>query len=288
MKDPALVSVVNGLGYMQQPSSLKGRFVLEDEQSPSIMILMASSPTEERRPAPARRKADADWYNDFYKKPQAGLAPWYRFLLPELRNTVRPSTRLIELGCGQGHILRVLAQNDFLPEEHITGLDQSKAAVDFCSQHLSKARFLTGDLYDLKELSADAFDVCLLMETIEHLEEPQPAIANIRRILKPEGLLYVSFPNYLHLPWLLVRILAEKLNHPNWIVLQPVDKIYTTFGVTRLFRQAGFDFIKGVGCNYGPPVLYPLETDGMTRLLNSLGLWRLSFHPILVFRKAPR
>lgn len=249
---------------------------------------MASRPTEERQPAPARRKADADWYDEFYKKPQAGLAPWYRFLLPELRGTVGPSTRLVELGCGQAHILRILAQCNLLPQENITGLDQSKAAVDFCAEQLPQARFLTGDLYDLKELQSDAFDVCLLMETIEHLEEPGPAIANIRRILKPGGLLYLSFPNYLHLPWLLVRILAEKLNHPNWIVLQPVDKIYTTFGVTRLFRKGGFEFLKGVGCNYGPPILYPLETDGMTRLLNSLGLWRLSFHPILVFRKTPR
>lgn len=137
----------------------------------------------------------------------------------------------------------------------------------------------------MSNLDAEAFDACLLMETIEHLEEPDRPLANIRRILRPGGMLYVSFPNYLHVPWLLVRILAQKLDHPNWIVLQPVDKIYTVFGVAKLFHKAGFEFVKGIGANYGPPVLYPLETDGMTRLLNRFGLWRLSFHPILVFRK---
>src|SRR6185369_6211523 len=118
-----------------------------------------------------------------------------------------------------------------------------------------------------------------------HLENPEKPLSNIARILKPGGLLFVSFPNYLHLPWLLVRILAEKLNHPNWIVLQPVDKIYTVFGLITLFRKAGFDFRKGVGSNYGPPILYPLETDGLTRLLNGMRLWWVSFHPILVFQK---
>jgi 2-polyprenyl-3-methyl-5-hydroxy-6-metoxy-1,4-benzoquinol methylase len=246
---------------------------------------MTRHSANEGQPAPVRHKADADWYDEFYKHKQIGLAPWYRFLWPELKAQVTSTTKLVELGCGQGHILRLLAQNEILPQENITGLDQSKAAVEFCAQQLPKARFLTGDIYELKELTSDTYDTCLLMETIEHLEEPARPIANVFRILKPGGLLYLSFPNYLHLPWLLVRILAEKLNHPNWIVLQPVDKIYTTFAVTRLFKDGGFDFLKGIGSNYGPPVLYPLETDGMTRFLNSLGLWCLSFHPILVFRK---
>ena len=234
------------------------------------------------------RNQDADWYNKFYKTLQVGLSPWYRFLLPELSRTLKPSSRLLELGCGQAHILRVLARQGVLLEENITGVDQSKVAVEFCSEQLPKATFCTGNLYDLSNLPPASFDVCLLMETIEHVEAPEQPIANIRRLLKDDGLLYVSFPNFLHLPWLLVRILSEKLNRPNWIVLQPVDKIYTVFGVIRLFKKAGFRFIKGVGSNYGPPVLYPLETDSLTRLLNRLGLWRLSFHPILVFAKTGR
>lgn len=232
------------------------------------------------------RAHDAQWYNEFYRTRQLGLSPWYRFLLPELAKTLTPSSKLLELGCGQAHILRVLVERGLLQPENITGVDQSKVAVEFCAEHLPKARFLTGDLYDLNSLPPASFDVCLLMETIEHVEAPEQPMANILRLLKPKGLLYVSFPNFLHLPWLLVRILSEKLNRPNWIVLQPVDKIYTVFGVNRLFTRAGFRFLKGIGSNYGPPVLYPLETDGLTRLLNAIGLWWLSFHPILVFTKA--
>jgi 2-polyprenyl-3-methyl-5-hydroxy-6-metoxy-1,4-benzoquinol methylase len=233
----------------------------------------------------AGSERDAQWYNEFYKTKQTGLSPWYRFLLPELAKTLKKTSKLLELGCGQAHILRVLAREGMLLEESITGVDQSQVAVDFCGQQLPKARFLTGDIYDLSGLPAGAFDTCLLMETIEHIEKPEKPIANIFQVLKPGGLLYVSFPNFLHLPWLAVRILSEKLNRPNWIVLQPVDKIYTVFGVQSLFTKAGFRFVKGIGSNYGPPVLYPLETDGLTRLLNSIGLWRFSFHPILVFQK---
>lgn len=247
--------------------------------------MAAKVPDTQNTPQASGRAHDAQWYNEFYKTLQSGLSPWYRFLLPELRRSLKPSSRLVELGCGQAHILRVLAKEGVLPQENITGVDQSKVAVEFCTEQLPKATFCTGDLYDLSNLTPASFDVCLLMETIEHIETPQQPIANIRRLLKQDGLLYVSFPNFLHLPWLLVRILSEKLNRPNWIVLQPVDKIYTVFGVTKLFQKSGFRFEKGIGSNYGPPVLYPLEKDGLTRLLNSLCLWRFSFHPILVFTK---
>ena len=237
----------------------------------------------------ARTKAsehDADWYNEFYQTRQEGLAPWYRFLLPELQRDLRTDQQLLELGCGQAHVLRLLSQSGMIAPENLTGIDQSQAAIDFSSRNLPKAHFKVDDIYVLGKLGDAKYDACLLMETIEHLENPEPALASIRRVLKPGARVYVSFPNYVHLPWLLVRILAEKLNRPNWIVLQPVDKIYTVFTVIKLFEQAGFVFNKGIGSNYGPPVLYPLETDGMTRLMNKLRLWWLSFHPILVFTKS--
>jgi ubiquinone/menaquinone biosynthesis C-methylase UbiE len=171
-----------------------------------------------------------------------------------------------------------------LPESNIYAIDQSRTAVEFVRQALPQAHLETGDIYRLN-YPASQFDVCLLMETIEHLERPEQALSQIHRVLAKNGLLCVSFPNFLHLPWLAVRILAEKLNRPNWIVLQPIDKIYTVPSVKRLITTNKFEFVKGIGSNYGPPVLYPLETERLTKTLNALKLWWLSFHPILIFRK---
>ena len=227
---------------------------------------------------------EAEWYDEFYQQIQKQMGTWYQFLLPDLVRELKPETKLLELGCGQGHILRYLAGRNLIREENVYGMDQSKTAVEFVRLHLPRANIVTGDIYKL-EHPADLFKITLLMETIEHLEDPAPALQEICRVTEPGGILYVSFPNFLHLPWLAVRILAEKLNRPNWIVLQPVDKIYTVFGVIKLLQQAGFSFEKGIGSGYGPPVLYPLERPFMTNTLNALKLWWLSFHPILKFRK---
>lgn len=43
---------------------------------------------------------------------------------------------------------------------------------------------------------AGHFDLALLRDVIEHLDETETALANIRRVLKPGGYLYVTFPPY--------------------------------------------------------------------------------------------
>jgi len=226
----------------------------------------------------------SEWYDQFYEAVQQEVAPWNRFLIRDLIRELRPESRLAELGCGQGHVLRFLVGQRLIAEENIYAVDQSGKAVEFTAAQLPKAQVMVQDICKLAA-PKEAFDVALLMEIIEHLDHPEPALTNIWNVLKPGGVFYLSFPNYLHLPWLLVRILAEKLNRPNWIVLQPIDRIYTVFGVIRLAQQAGFRFEGGIGSVYGPPVLYQLEWDGLTSFLNRLGLWRLSFHPILKFQK---
>jgi hypothetical protein len=96
----------------------------------------------------------------------------------------------------------------------------------------------------------------------------------------------VSYPNFARPDWRVFRWLAERLNRPQWVVLQPIDKLYRVSQVIRMVEGAGFNFEQGIGSGYGPPFFYRFERDWMTKALNALGLWRLSFHPILVFRKA--
>jgi 2-polyprenyl-3-methyl-5-hydroxy-6-metoxy-1,4-benzoquinol methylase len=228
------------------------------------------------------------WYDDYYRRIATDICPWNEFLLPELADALKPDHKLVELGCGQGHVLQYISETKLLLQENIYGIDQSQVAVDFVRAHIPKANLSVGDLHQLN-LPAGNFDFCLLMETIEHLTDPLPVLDKINSLLKEDGVLYLSFPNYLHLPWLVVRILAEKLDKPNWIKLQPVDKIYTIFTIKRFMRAAGFELEKSIGTTYCLPMPWPwlrrLERPPLTRALNALGLWWISFHPIMKFRK---
>jgi hypothetical protein len=70
---------------------------------------------------------EAAWYDEYYKHVQTKMAPWYQYLLPDLLPELNTDSRLIELGCGQGHILRLLTRHSAIKEENIFGIDQSSA-----------------------------------------------------------------------------------------------------------------------------------------------------------------
>jgi ubiquinone/menaquinone biosynthesis C-methylase UbiE len=64
--------------------------------------------------------------------------------------------------------------------------------VDICNRHGCRA--VQGDVNNLPFLSKSV-DFVLFMEVIEHLEHPEKAIQEIRRILVPGGRLVLVFPN---------------------------------------------------------------------------------------------
>lgn len=230
------------------------------------------------------KKEHINWYNKFYKAEQTDFTSWYTFMLPELIKDLKSDSKLLELGCGQAKGLRYLANQDHIKQENLFGIDQSSIAIKFAKAKLPKANLKQGDVYSLK-YNNNTFDFVLMMEVIEHLENPLKALKEAYRVLKSNGILIISFPNYFNLPWLIVRILAEKLNKPNWIVLQPVDKIYTTLHIIKLCEKNSFKYQKCIGSNYFPPILWKYENKKITKFLNKLCLNHLAFHPILIFKK---
>lgn len=230
------------------------------------------------------KKTHINWYNEFYKNEQMDFTSWYSFMLPELVKRIQKDSIILELGCGQSKGLRYLVQYNYIKQGNVYGIDQSDVAIEFSRKKLPKANLEQGDIYSLK-FKNNTFDCVLMMEVIEHLEYPLEALKEVARVLKPNGELIISFPNYINFPWLVLRILSEKLNKPKWIVLQPVDKVYTTINIINFCKKNSLKYQKCIGSNYYPPLLWKYENKCVTKLFNRLRLYHLSFHPILFFRK---
>ena len=100
----------------------------------------------------------------------------------------RPPGRVLDLGCGNGDFLRHLRRLGW----EVQGLEVSAEAAG-----LARAKGIPVHRGDLGSASYPdrSFDVVTLWHVVEHLPRPLPELAEVRRILRDDGLLVVEVPN---------------------------------------------------------------------------------------------
>jgi len=159
----------------------------------------------------------------------AGALPRYRELagFARLYLPYVPDGRVLDVGCGSGNQLALLAQAGWQAE----GLDMDPQAVAAVRARGLSAR--CGDLLQT-DLPAQHFDAVTLVHVIEHLPDPQAHLRAALRRLKPGGRLISITPN--------VHALGHRLHGADWRGLEPPRhlQLFTANGLARLLREAGF------------------------------------------------
>jgi len=120
------------------------------------------------------------------------------YLLPALR----PGLSLLDAGCGPGTITVDLARR--LAPGRVVGIDRSP---DVLAQAAAHARdqgvsidLQTGDVYALPFPEA-SFDVVHAHQLLQHLNDPVRALVEMRRVLRPGGLVAVRDSDYACFAW---------------------------------------------------------------------------------------
>jgi ubiquinone/menaquinone biosynthesis C-methylase UbiE len=109
-----------------------------------------------------------------------------------------PCSTVLEAGCGVGAQTVILAKRN--PDSFITSIDISKESIEQAknivkAENIHNVRFLEGDIMNLS-FSENSFDHIFLCFVLEHLNQPQEALNNLKRFLKPGGTLTVIEGNH--------------------------------------------------------------------------------------------
>jgi len=115
------------------------------------------------------------------------------------------SGSLLDIGCGNGSFLRRFSSSH--PDWRLYGSEYNETHRNEVASIPGVCGFFTGDILNLDQ----TFDAVSLIHVLEHLEAPCGFLRNIRRILKPGGLLIIELPSYANNPFEL--LIADHASH---------------------------------------------------------------------------
>ena len=98
----------------------------------------------------------------------------------------------LDLGCGTGIFTNLLAQFN----ANVTGLDGSYEMIKIAqSKCIENAQFICKKIEDLSFLDHQSFDLIISSSVFEYLDDIESSLHSVSQLLKPAGLLMISFPN---------------------------------------------------------------------------------------------
>jgi SAM-dependent methyltransferase len=131
--------------------------------------------------------ARADLHRRFSINPYG----WQRFVFDHLLAALPLRATILEIGCGPADLWRT--NLDRLPPDwHVTLADFSPGMVDAASQALGPSPHFTFEVADVQSLPfADAaFDAAVANHMLYHVPDRAKALGELRRVLKPAGILF--------------------------------------------------------------------------------------------------
>ncbi|MEM3736463.1 MAG: class I SAM-dependent methyltransferase [Candidatus Bathyarchaeia archaeon] len=101
--------------------------------------------------------------------------------------------RVLDVGCGDGTITRELCKHF----TYVDGVDASKTQVDIAKKNVSCVTFYVSTIEDFEP--KDKYDSIVMVDILEHIEDPVKALKKIKLWLKRDGYIVIQVPNALSL-----------------------------------------------------------------------------------------
>ncbi|WP_009634503.1 class I SAM-dependent methyltransferase [Synechocystis sp. PCC 7509] len=140
----------------------------------------------------------------------------HAYLLSPLLAMLRENTianqklRILDLGCGNGSLSNSIAQQGY----EVVGVEESESGFKFASSSFPNCHFIQSSIYNLPyQQLANAFDVVIASEVIEHLFYPSELVRAAKKCLKPNGRLILTTPYHGYLKNIVLAISGKMDKH---------------------------------------------------------------------------
>jgi 2-polyprenyl-3-methyl-5-hydroxy-6-metoxy-1,4-benzoquinol methylase len=94
-----------------------------------------------------------------------------------------PAARVLEAGCGEGINLARFEQMPSAADVELLGFDIDEPSLENARRLVERSTIARASIYDIPHDDA-SFDLVVCTEVLEHLEEPERALAELRRVAR--------------------------------------------------------------------------------------------------------
>jgi len=170
--------------------------------------------------------------SDYYGFVRKDIAP----LLPDRAD------RILEVGAASGATLKWL--KSIFPGAVTTGVELNEQMRPLLSQNVDRA--IIGNIDD-NISSLETYDLILLLDVLEHLDDPVGVLRRLGEKLNDNGTVIVSLPNVAHLSISLPLLLFREFEYQDSGILDRTHKrFFTDKSAVALLNDACLSVSKGV------------------------------------------
>ena len=159
-------------------------------------------------------------------------------------------SKILDLGCGGGLLCEAMTNSG----ADVIGIDASLKTIEIAKKHAKeqnfKIEYINTDIesYDNKE----KFDAVVCFELIEHVPDPNELIKQIRRLIKPNGRLFLSTINRNLFSFMFAKLVAEYLLNIIPRGTHTYEKFIKPSELASWARGSGLIVEKSIGMTYNP------------------------------------
>lgn len=164
----------------------------------------------------------------------------------------RRPKKVLDAGCGRGFYLRVLSSFSFIKEIHGIDINDNYLQIAKKNNTDKRVKIKNASIYKLP-YQDKYFDLIICSEVLEHLKDDIKALLELKRVLKPKGIIIITVPHknfpFLWDPfnWILMKFFHTHINKNIWWlagIWADHLRLYEEKEIKNKLKKIGLEIIK--------------------------------------------
>lgn len=151
------------------------------------------------------------------------------------------AVNILEVGCGEGNFISLLRSD----KRELWGIEINSEAAQKATEVCNYV--LSGDFNSVYEqLPVNHFDCIVFNDVLEHMYLPWEVLSMSKKLLRSEGVIVSSIPNFRYISNLITEIVLEGefRYKPNGGILDDTHiRFFTSKSILRMYNELGFSVL---------------------------------------------